>query len=642
LAANGCNQEPDFQTRAPVIPDAPPEHAASLSDGWHWIHPYPTPYSLRDLQPTSDGAVGIGHMAYQRGRDDQTTMQPVSLEDDYSIPPLPFEPSYDEPDWRANPFGNGLIDLSSTHRGWLALSAVGVFDFDAQGNLESTALPATVDAPTRVSGKSADTFAAFQEGFAGGFVFRDGERSRYTDLRGTMGNPRSLRMWPDGTIWEVFNGDGSPERWMKDAWRGFPALPEDQQTFRHTLGPGPSSTCAGAGIWTTGREGLHRWEPDARQWVLADYDGPRVTSINCDHTGRPLVTDANGGFSRRVDGNWKRTDIDDRALRSAAPAGLDAPRKTYITGDDGMVAEFSGGDVTKITGGFRLPQRLASLSNRRRFYSDFWVSADGSKGVLIHESGFYHGSNGRWTSKPHQFALGLDGEWDEVWGIDDPEFAILKAQLRRWDGSQWVKTELGEFKGAEEGARDLAGTSTDNVWLATNDALFRYDGTSWSNLIEERSLRLTALRMEEDGTLFAAEAGRIYRVAQRDGEWQLTEPVSTPCRNIQSVFRDEEGRFWVAGKPNCIAKQEADGWVNFTFSLVADPREMDNGSKTFVPQPGDRPPLIVTEAGVVAPKGDGTLRTLVTGQFTGGDYLPEAGVGVLLHQHGVLANYYER
>ncbi len=642
-AITACNQESKFSTNAPVLPDAPPEASTRIAGDWHWIHPYPSPYLLEELRPTEGGTLAVGRLTLRDGPNQRDFYQPVALRDTYAVTPI----SLDGTDGRVDPGDRPgrLIDLKPTDDGWLGLTYRGVYHVNLEGEVESRSLPATTITPTRISGRSINTFAAFDHLLEGGFVYRDGQGTRYAQL-GDEANrySRALRMWPSGTIWEVAGEDASPDRWMNDDWRGFPLLSDGVENRIFDIGPGPNSGCPELGIWAVGPTGAFQWDADAGRWSKSGYDGPRPVSIGCDHRGNPIVTDRDGGFSRRIDGSWRRIQLDDRPIHAAAPARIERPRKTYVTGEAGMIAELSDGEVRTITGGFRLSRkRETNSSSSRGSYTDVWMNAGGSKGVLLHEYGIYHGFGNRWTSQPYDvLRTGYDRQWDEVWGKGSPKFAILDTELRRWDGSRWVTTELGTFDRAQDGARDLAGTSNSDVWLATHDALYRNTGGSWSKIMQDRTFLFSALLVQEEAPILVAEGGAIYSVVRAEGEWTLTDRTVPPCDVIESMHREEDGTLWAAGRPNCIAKRQDGEWMQYPFELVADPDRRNNGSKGFVPQPGDRPPLIYTEGGVVEPKPDGSLRTVMVGQFTGGHYLPDADVSILLNPYGVLAKYYER
>jgi hypothetical protein len=285
-----CSQEPAFETWTPVVPDEPPERAASIAGEWHWIHPYPTPYSLRKLQPVDGGVLASGHLEYLEGGYRGNLWEPVTLRQTFSVTPVPVRgpQSGGAPD--ENPFTTKFWDLTPTKDGWLGLADSGVYEFGPDGLIDSRTIPATARAPILISGRSADTFVAMRDRFEGGFVYRDGKGTRYNDLRNESTQTRTIRMWPNGQIWEVASGE-PPGRWMMDEWRGFPTPSSNRPNNLSAIGPGPATGCPGVGIWAASSEEVYRWEDETRQWARSEYDGPRVTSIGCDHEGNVLITD---------------------------------------------------------------------------------------------------------------------------------------------------------------------------------------------------------------------------------------------------------------------------------------------------------------------------------------------------------------
>lgn len=638
--ALACNQDsPKFETWTPVVPEEPTDTAQCLGGEWCWIHPSPSPYTVRNLEPTSDAIHAVGRAQYSE------PWQPVVLNDGKTVElvQIPIErlrrvdysDRIDEED--------RIVDLRSVNEGWLAVSGgQGIYEFDAAGGVDSLSLPADAERWYGISGISLDTFMLWSRFGTSALVYRDGDITRYQNLAEGGDYSHKVRMWSDGTIWEVGTQDLQAERFTEDGWRGFP-LPGGSDSSLDAFGPDPDSACADKGIWMAGGTNVHRWLESSGQWESVDYDGGRVTAIGCDHRGNVALTDYEGRLHRRDENGWASTKVDDRPLRGVAPVGSGEQGVTWITGEDGLLAKLTDGEVDVLTSGFRLPADLAGRHDSPQYFTDVWMNDDGSRGVFLHESGFYHGSGDRWRSVPNELHRKSAHEFeDEIWGLQKPQFAISSGQLFRWTGSQWVITELGRFEITNRlGPKDLAGTSPSDVWLVRRHGIERYNGESWSTIVQNERLYLSEMLIEADREHLVAGRGSLYRLTTAGG-WSLEEVGFHPCGRVDDLFRADDGSLYVAGKEECIARRTDGEWTDFSLKSEDATSDIRTGSKHFVSQPDEKAPLIATEIGLLEFGDDATLRTVIGGRMTGAAYLSERNITIVLNQHGAMANYHSQ
>jgi hypothetical protein len=637
MIAPACSQDkPTFETWAPVVPDQPDENAGCIDGEWCWIHPSPSPYSMEDLQPT-------GGQAYAVGRASETEpWRPAVLGGGVELVDIPIARLQREDPSEVADDEDTIQHLKTTRNGWLVLSAgQGIYDIDASGSVDSTIVPATANRWDDISGVSLQTFVLSDRSDSSAMVRREGSHTRYNDMvdaRSTV--PRGLRMWPDGTIWQIGPVDLRAERFTKDTWIGFPSPGTSGEL--DAFGPGPDATCSEQGVFAATADELHRWNEPNSAWTTTDYDGGAVTSIGCDHRGNLALTDDDGRLHRRTDGGWTSNNLDDRPLRDVRPVETAEGPQTWVTGEDGMLAKMSDGEIEVLTTGFRLPDDLARKDRHSLVFTDVWMNDDGSRGVFLHESGFYHGSGNRWRSVPNENRQKNGSiHSDEVWGVDKPEFAISSGQLFRWTGSQWVISDLGIFEiTGRVGPKDLDGTSARDVWLIRKHGIERFNGDAWSNVVQNDALNLQEILIEPDGNHIVAGYGTLYRLNAVQGGWSLEQIEGHPCERVDDLYREEDGSLYVAGAGDCIGRRSDGEWTRYPFSFRSDATFDDNGSKHIVPQPDEDVPLIATETGLVEPRGDGTLRSKFEGSFTGAAYLPERNITIVLSQHGAMANYH--
>ncbi len=639
--ALACNQDsPKFETWAPVLPDEPADKERCIGGEWCWVHPSPSPYTIRNLKTSSDAVYGVGRSQYSE------PWQPVVLESPESVRlvQIPIESlrRVDTSELLNNP--DRIADLRSTKQGWLAVNrAHGVYEFSPNGDVDSLSLPAFADRWYGISGVSLETFMVWGRYGTSALVYRDGDITRHFELTEHGDDSHEVRMWSDGTIWEVGTQDLQAERFTEGMWRGFPS-PGDSSGRVGVFGPGPDSACADQGLWVAGGTYLSRWNASMEQWESVEYDGSIVTSIGCDHRGNVALTDSDGRLHRRNEDGWNSTKVDDRPLRGVAPLGSGEEGETWITGEDGMLAKLSAGELDVLTNGFRLPADAGDQPDTLGEFNDVWMSDDGSRGVFLHDTGFYHGSGDRWRSVPNE--LHRIGGWeleDEIWGVQKPRFAISSGQLFRWTGSQWVKSELGTFELTDRrGPKDLAGTSPEAVWLVRRHGIERYNGDSWSNVVQNDQLYLSEMLIEPDGEHIVAGSGTLYKIKSAVGGWNLQETGYHPCGRVDDLYWSDDGSLYVAGKEGCIARRTDGSWTVYRIDNEDAVTGPDTGSKHIFKQPGEDIPLIATEVGVLEPQDDGTLRTVIGGRMTGAAFLQERNVTIVLNQHGAMANYHSQ
>jgi hypothetical protein len=278
-----------------------------------------------------------------------------------------------------------------------------------------------------------------------------------------------------------------------------------------------------------------------------------------------------------------------------------------------------------------------------------WIDNSESEVAFTYSGGASHGSDEGWRQTPvpdsgdGQDFVNPDSA--EIWGLDEPMFAATTNHLYRWDngpdGPRWISTSIGNPGGASESVVDLAGTATDNVWLATTESLFRFDGEVWnevevSDSQEDISLSITGLAFNAQDQLVILNDDQVLKLDTTSGRWTASILFRPECDDLTAYHRSEDGVVYVAGDGPCLARRENGGWSKRV--LADDPDRIE--AWNFARQPGDKPLLLATDTGLYTVSTNG-FRLEVNLPTVGVRYLPEHDAVWALTPSGVVARYYE-
>lgn len=141
----------------------------------------------------------------------------------------------------------------------------------------------------------------------------------------------------------------------------------------------------------------------------------------------------------------------------------------------------------------------SNLTGPQSFYRDHW---DGSG----------------WTRTSSDGASGQLFENQQIWATDR-KFAVAGAsqQLQRWAGRNWEAWQ------GTPACHAAAGTALVDLWCATDDELWHFDGKNWTSALESRGIRGILAKARDDvwvwGSMGAIHFdGTRFRV-------ELSEPV---------------------------------------------------------------------------------------------------------------------
>ncbi len=471
----------------------------------------------------------------------------------------------------------------------------------------------------------------------------------------------ALKLWPSGMIWQATeNPPSDPTAPNQRRWFSLEGIQQSSTigTSVTKFAPAPSSECSDVGPWVTvprvdSPSALHRWDAESEEWTHA-FGRDGVRAFECIGDGRLLFL-TRQGEGRLTDGEQASVLFSSPTHQFTAATRIQG--RLHIGGLRGSLLTYQDDQLTTVTEGLRIPL-LPRDGLGLGGLADLWVSEDESTAMVI-ESNNLHRLTSEEPSPFDRKVVNSNG-WlreaasSEVWGIDEPRFALSPEELFTRDRWGWERSEYFEALDEFEGV-DIAGRSEDAVWLAAEEDLYRYDGETWQRLsgpdtslrsaIDSRDLTLTRLLVEDSDDTHVAAESRIYELTQDGTEWELMNERTAPCNRVSAMHRGQDGNLWVAGDDTCVARYDGQTWQVFeptfewgipTASVPSDPLT----SWEFVRQPGAERPLVVSRPGILQPTADGDLERSYAGNMVDAVYLEYLDVSLVLHDRGILAKYY--
>ncbi|GBC62104.1 hypothetical protein DENIS_3067 [Desulfonema ishimotonii] len=321
--------------------------------------------------------------------------------------------------------------------------------------------------------------------------------------------------------------------------------------------------------------------------LILHYDGTEWREMECP-TDEPLwavwgssgknVFVAGGdcaiaGFDGKT---WTMSKDSDNYYRGVwgCPAETGPGYTAFMVGDDGLIVQYDGSDLTVMEKGF-YPD-LNSIWGRSA--TDIYAVGDDGlilrfDGVRWHRmdsGGFFESLRGVWGLPSEQgedvFAVGDDGrilrfdgvEWHRMESGTDTDLTGIrgtsgsdifvvgkKCIILHYDGAEWkqMETDTGRNLNA------VWGSSGDSVWAAGDSGLLHYDGIRWRQPDSPLSNPLYGLWGRCASDLFAVGSSVILHY---DGEeWTEMDGPSTP---LDGVWGEDNGEIIVVGRYNTIVR----------------------------------------------------------------------------------------
>jgi hypothetical protein len=613
----------------PAIPSQPSSTTVCNDNQWCWLHPAPLPHAIDNLR-TVDGRV------YATAEDGAVRgWQPMVWDETgFELLDKPVPPNQE------------VVDMTTTVDGWLALTPGGtLYDIGPDGVRDSVTLEG--DAYKGILGVSFEAYLAW-ESDRDAILRRDGQSLTYNELPSL---PTDTAMWDDGTLWGLGELRDEKREFLNGDWTAYPEPSGFFGEELSALGPSPYSACASSGLWSASESGFsYRWDGMEGIWRDIDHAGGQVQSFGCAADGGLAAVDDTGLLLRWENETWNAESVSRLPLNDFAAAD----GQTYTAGPYGTMAVATGSTLDHAGGGFRLPPS-ESPSYYGTGYLDIWTSADGETMVLAHPSGLYMGTEQGWSKMPAPPDTGSGATSDDrvdIWGLNEPLFAMIGNRLLRWNGSRWTPAVLPGAATSDGAAIDLAGINPSEVWMASESGLNFFDGSSWSNIsepgssvggfIDNRDLTLSALDIGQNGTVIVAASGALYELTGAPGNWQIRERTSTPCQEIRDVAVTEAATF-VAGFSGCVARKRQGSWTEYELPAESNwpPTVFAPKAYELAPNGEGFPTLVATSVGLIGLHQDGTTGIQYVGDFRDLSVSARKSAILALHRSGVVARYFD-
>ena len=621
---------PPEDREQPAIPSEPPEASACNEQGWCWLHPSPFPHHVVDIETAGEKVFGVAD-------DDSMTIRGAQgFVWDGSSMTLVDNPIAPHAEW---------AELVATKRGWLGLTPAGkVYGFGPDEVFGTVELPS--DGYASLSGLSIDEFVA--TGPDGVTVYSGGLEVA------TDPSPRPheqfTKVWSDGTFWEV--NDSDTKREIDNSWTMFPR-PEYRRV--KTMGPSPASQCAEEGIWavavaTDGRKGAYKWDGSDKAWRPGPEILDGVSQFHCTDDGDLLALNGDS-LLKKVGSEWIPLELGGHFYSVVDSDGS----KVILGGSLGGWATISGGKLERHSRRFRLNPEDAFKNHLAPQHLDIWTNQTNSRLVLVHRDGVFSWQEGTWTRQERSTfgPTSWTGAYPvDMWGDGQGRFISGVDSLWEWKDEEWNRSLEATFAGSPDwGRADLAGTSSQNVWLFAPKAIFRFDGEAWEEIslpgtpvrqtIDENELFLREGMVKNDGTVLVSAGPDIFEIAGGPDFWDMKKVMSTPCPTIRGMHFAEDGQLYIASLDECIARKDADGWKTYKLPPTSQSPPWANAfsANEIIAQPGDRPPLVSTDFGIFAIEED-SLRREYLGEVRGFARIESKNAVFALQKAGVMAKYY--
>jgi len=267
-----------------------------------------------------------------------------------------------------------------------------------------------------------------------------------------------------------------------------------------------------------------------------------VRSVEIDNDGALWVGTDGGGLYRLYNDAWRGLTTENSILTSGKIGGIAAHGDTVYVGlldSDGKVAKIADGNVSLITinGGIAFNTFPGISAVNVDANGVLWVGSEG-EGIAKVENGV--------QTLYEEDETDIPGHNE----ITDIEFST--------DGTVWLTTDLGDvvsFDGETTwteydnfnsdlpgDALDLAFDSDNLLWIATENGLYSFDGTSFI------------------------------------GELPSDATIGT---NLRSIYIDESGSFWAGSSNNEIASFDGSAWQRIRISGSGVPKDAETRSMMF-------------------------------------------------------------
>lgn len=123
----------------------------------------------------------------------------------------------------------------------------------------------------------------------------------------------------------------------------------------------------------------------------------------------------------------------------------------------------------------------------------------------------------------------------------------------------------------KSGVFDIKQDRRGNIWIATNDGIYRYDGKSFTNITSKvRTARFSSVLEDRKGNFWFASLGSGIFYYDGKSFRNFTTKEGLASNQVICVYEDGAGNIWL-GTPNGASRYDGESFRNFKMKEVASP-----------------------------------------------------------------------
>jgi hypothetical protein len=350
-----------------------------------------------------------------------------------------------------------------------------------------------------------------------------------------------------------------------------------------------------AGVLTT------QHEEDMEPAVVAETSAPATTSEALSPSGIEILTPSTGATERLVadgDGHLWSFELPGRLVRFEPDTHATTE---WTLADDIVFSEAALGGGASIAPAAGGGVWLAGPDAVRLFDGDHFVQVitapeplrlvfetdDGSLWAATRSGVVLHWDGSTWEDVGPEGARGCDWIYaleidsaGRLWaggrGYQACKLNKAAGELLVLEGSEWTHFDESDASPLGSPPRSIVEIPDGSIWVASEDGLARFDGTSWAVETPAGGHPYSSLAASPDGSVWTHSDNRTGRVWRRDGaEWtKLDGPRGLPEGYWDADFATIDDRVFM-GTIAGTYERVGDGW-ELAWDVV-EPRENDLG-----------------------------------------------------------------
>lgn len=145
-------------------------------------------------------------------------------------------------------------------------------------------------------------------------------------------------------------------------------------------------------------------------------------------------------------------------------------------------------------------------------------------------------------------ALKLKGTVDDLVWSEDGLLALSRDGVARFDSAGWYRFDKKDGLSDKE-YTFLLRDRFKNIWLASNEAFYRYDNKKWIKLFKPKEeWNVIGITRDKSGNIWIASGGNgAFKYSENEVN-QFTVEDGLPDNYVSDIFEDKQGEIWFITK----------------------------------------------------------------------------------------------